>query len=563
MRKLGAVRSVLVLVAVLLLAVAVTACGNGDGGGTAKGGEITISQTSQPDSLDPALAYTLNAWEPMWLVYTPLLAYRHAEGDAGSELIPGLAEDLPEISNGGRTYRLTLRKGLRYSDGSPVKASDFEHAIKRVFILESGGSFYYEAIAGAGAFLEAGDPEGDISGIRANDETGEITIELTEPDGAFSNVLAMEFAALVPADTPFENATKDPAPGVGPYKLTKSVPNREFVLERNARFASFGIPDIPAGHLDKITTVIVPSLAKQSQDVIDNRLDYMQNPPVSDLKAEVLARFGPDGSEPQRYKEFTTLSTYFFFLNLRTPPFDDAKVREAVNIGVDKPALARLYAGELEPGCSFVPPGVPGYDESLDSGDCPWGDPKQQPDLERARQLIREAGAEGAKVTVWGLTDDPAPKVIQAYADQLNEIGLDAEPKIIDGGIYFQAVGNAKTRAQTGFANWFGDFPHPSNFFTVVDGKSIQPTNSLNLGNVDDPKINSELTALKGEADLGAATERWQELNQYLVDKAYIVPYGYRKLATFVSDRMNFEDCTLVHPVYGNDYSSFCLKASK
>jgi peptide/nickel transport system substrate-binding protein len=562
LRKFAAIRSVLVFCAALLLAIGVAACGNGDDGGTTRGGEITISQTSQPDALDPALAYTANAWEAMWLVYTPLLTYRHAEGDAGSELIPGLAEDLPEVSGDGKTYRLTLREGLEYSDGSPVKASDFEHAIKRALILESGGTPYFEAIAGAGAFLEEGDPEGDISGIRADDRTGEITIELVEPDGAFSNALAMEFAALVPGDTPFENMTKDPPPGVGPYEFTKSVPNREFVMERNGRFASFGIPDIPTGHLNKITTEIVPSLSKQTQDVIDNRLDYMQNPPVADLKADVLARFGSDGSEAQRYKEFTTLSTYFFFLNLRTPPFDNAKVREAVNVGVDKPALARLYAGELAPGCSFLPPGVPGYDESVDS-DCPWGDPLQQPDVERARQLIREAGAEGAKVTVWGLTDDPAPKVVQAFVDQLNEIGLDAEPRILDGGVYFQAVGNAKTRAQAGFANWFADFPHPSNFFTIVDGASIQPTNSLNLGNVDDPRINDELAALKGEADLGAVTDRWVELNEYLVEKAYMVPYGYRNLATFVSDRMNFEDCTLVHPLYGNDYSSFCLKADE
>src|SRR3712207_7805398 len=57
-------------------------------------------------------------------------------------------------------------------------------------------------------------------------------------------------------------------------------------------------------------------------------------------------RFGPDGTETQRYAEFPTLSTYYMFLNTSIPPFDDQKVREAVNIGLDKPAIARLYAGE-------------------------------------------------------------------------------------------------------------------------------------------------------------------------------------------------------------------------
>ena len=81
--------------------------------------------------------------------------------------------------------------------------------------------------------MEAGKPEADIPGIETDDRTGEITIKLTEPDGTFSNVLAMNFAGLVPGDTPFENLTKDPPPGIGPYKITESVPNRQFVLEKN------------------------------------------------------------------------------------------------------------------------------------------------------------------------------------------------------------------------------------------------------------------------------------------------------------------------------------------
>ena len=98
-------------------------------------------------------------------------------------------------------------------------------------------------------------------------------------------------------------------------------------------------------------------------------------------------------------------------------------------------------------------------------------------------------------MTVWGNTDDPTPKVTQAYADMLNEIGLDAEVELLDGGVYFQTIGNAETKAQTGFTNWFADFPHPLNFYFLVDGASIQPTNNQNFGNVDDPKINDEIDA--------------------------------------------------------------------
>src|SRR5688572_18951057 len=182
-------RRALVLLVAILSMLVVASCGGddddgdsggGEGSGGQKGGSVTISQTSQPDFLDPALTYTLNGIEPLWLVYIPLLTYPREEGSEGAKLIPGLAEDMPEISEDGKTYELTLRKGLKYSDGSPVKASDFEHAIKRVLNLESGGSAFFLGIEGAQDYVDASKCEGDISGIETDDKTGAITINLSE-----------------------------------------------------------------------------------------------------------------------------------------------------------------------------------------------------------------------------------------------------------------------------------------------------------------------------------------------------------------------------------------------
>ena len=560
MAKLG--RRALVLLVACLSIFVIAACGDDDddggggggGGEAAKGGSITISQTSQPDYMDPALTYTVNGIEPLWLVYTPLITYAHEEGQAGSKLIPGLAEALPEISEDGMTYKLKLRDGLKYSDGSPVKASDFEHSIKRVLNLESGGSAFYLGIEGAQDYLDAGKAEGDISGITTDDQTGDITIKLGAPDGSFTHVLGMWFAALVPSDTPFKNMTKDPPPGVGAYMVTESVPNRQFVLKRNPEYDKAPIDGIPTANIDTITTKIVKSAQRQAQDVISGKLDYMQDPPPADIKPEVKAKYS------DRYQEYTTASTYYMFMNTQVPPFDDPKVREAVNWGVDKPGLARLFAGEVAPGCSFLPPGVPGFDEALDVDDCPWGNPNEPPDLEKARTMIKDAGVDGMDVTVYGNNDDPTDKVTEAYADMLTKMGFNAKPKILDGGVYFQTIGNQKTKAQTGFANWFQDFPHPKNFMFLVDGKSIHPTNNQNFGNVDDPEITKGIAELNKEPDLTKAEDQWKDLNRKLVERAWIVPYGHRKLSTFFSERMDFDNCRIFHPVYFNDYSSWCLK---
>ena len=85
----------------------------------------------------------------LWNVYTPLLTYKHAKGKEGTQVVPGLAEEMPDISPDGKTYKLKLRPNMKYSDGTPIKASDFAYAIQRLFKADSGGSVFFDVIVGA------------------------------------------------------------------------------------------------------------------------------------------------------------------------------------------------------------------------------------------------------------------------------------------------------------------------------------------------------------------------------------------------------------------------------
>jgi peptide/nickel transport system substrate-binding protein len=535
----------------LIAALAGPGCGDDNGeqdDAARRGGSITISHTAQPDFLDPALSFTLNGWEALWIVYTPLLTYAHEEGEEGTRLIPGLAEQLPEISDDGLSYRLKLREGLGYSDGTPVKASDFEHTIKRVLALESQGTSYYQVIDGAREYVRAGRPEADIRGIDTDDSSGRIAIRLTEPSGTFQDVLAMNFAGLVPRDTPFENQTRDPPPGVGAYRITESVPNREFVLERNDRFE---LPGIPRGKLDRIRVRIVSSLERQAQDVIDGRLDFMDDPPPPDYLREIRRRYG------DRFEAFPTAVVNYFWLNVREEPFDDLRVRQAANLALDRPAIGRLVGGLFEPGCNVLPPSIPGH-ERLDS--CPGGVPADRPDPERARRLVRAAGAEGADVKVWGPNEEPAKAITVAFADMLTGIGLDAKPQLLNFAVFLQVVGDQETGAQTGFLSYSPSYPHPADYLHQFSGTSITSTANLNKGNVDDPQIPAAVTRLAREPELEAVADAWAEVDRELAEGAYAAVAGYQKLTTFMSERMNFDDCSVNHPVYAHDYSSFCLK---
>ena len=122
----------------LVASLVIAACGGGgsDSGSTSassgegeSGDTLNATYASFPDYMDPAISYTAEGWTAMGEVYIPLLTYKHADGQEGAELEPGLAKEMPKITNGGKTYTLFLRPGLKYSDGTPVKASDFKSAV--------------------------------------------------------------------------------------------------------------------------------------------------------------------------------------------------------------------------------------------------------------------------------------------------------------------------------------------------------------------------------------------------------------------------------------------------
>ncbi|HZN88294.1 MAG TPA: ABC transporter substrate-binding protein [Thermoleophilaceae bacterium] len=534
-------------------AMSVSACGDDDddggGGGSGKGSaELTVASAG-PDNADPVLFQTVQAVQVFQLVYTPLVTYAHEEGEGGTEIIPGLAEEVPEPTNGGKTYEFTLRKGLEYSDGTPVKASDFENTMKRLLKLGSVWSSFYSGIVGVPEFQEAGDFGGDIKGIETDDASGKITINLTEPDTKVLFALAEPYTAPTPAAKSPGKSLKQPPPGVGPYTLDVVDFTRKWVLTKNPRF---DLPGIPKAKFNKITVNVSDSVTKMTQDVINGDADFMTEDPTGDQLPEVRAKY------KDRYSEAPNPpNTYYFFLNHKIPPFDKKEAREAVNYALDSRALVRIFGGRLTPGCTFLPPDLVGYKNY----DCKYGDPNGPPDIAKAKQLVKESGYEGEKVTVWTNNKDPRPAIADYYRDVLNEIGFDADIKTLDQQVYFEQVGLERTKAQTGFTDWYQDYPHPGDFIDVLlSTDSLQTEVTNNQGFVSDPTLDKKLDELRPKTPEEAADE-WGALDEYAVnDQAHVAPYGYEESSSFFSERMDAQNCSGVHPVYKNDWLLFCVK---
>ena len=543
-------------VAALCLATAaaatvLVACGGGSSSSSSgkEGGEIAGTLTSFPDYLDPQLSYTLEGWEGLWNTYVPLLTYQHGNGDETTKVVPGLAESLPTISSDGKTYTLTLRKGVKYSDGTPVKASDFPYAIQRLFKLDSGGAPFFENIVGATDYADG--KADSISGIQADDATGKITIQLEKPSGTFIYELGLMFAAPVPQSTPLDkDQTNTPPPSTGPFMITNVDAPNSYTLERNPQFKTLqaaGASDVPDAHVDKITVTQNKNQSAQATAIQQNQNDFMVDPPPADLLPQIESQY----SDRFRFQE--SINTYYFWMNMTTPPFNNLQVRQAVNYAIDPAALTRIFGGRLHPSQQILPPGMPGYQEyKLYPG----------PDLNKAKALIAQAHPSDMDITVW-TDDEPDRKRIGAYyQDVLNQLGFHTTLKIIGGDIYFTTIGNLKTPdLDTGFADWFQDYPHPNDFFEpLLSGDSIHPTNNNNYSQTDIPELNTKIADLdtKQLSDPGVE-DQYAALDKSYMEQAAWAPYGNEKFTTFTSDRINFDsvDFSLL---FNLDYTSFQLK---
>lgn len=547
MTKLRSSFAVLALAAVASFAL--VSCGDSDSGGSGDGGggTLNITYSGPPDYLDPALSYTAEGWTAMNEVYIPLLTYKHANGPAGSEVVPGLAKELPKITNGGKTYTLFLRPGLKYSDGTPVKASDFPFAVERMIELTSGGTPFYTGIVGAEEFAET--KEGGIPGIKTNDQTGEIVINLTNPRGTFTNELGLMFVAPLPQDTPIEDLSADPPPGTGPYYITKVQSGKGWEYERNPQWAkanSKAMPEYPTGTIDSAKVTTVSNAQSQVDDVEQGTFDWMQNLIPADRFAEVKNEF-----EGSQLRIEPTISIYYFWMNTTEAPFDDVKVRQAVNYAVNSAALERIYAGQLKGVRQILPPGMPGHEE-FDL--YPY-------DLAKAKQMIKEANPSDMDITVWGDTESPNDEAAEYLDGVLQELGFNTTLKILNAENYFTVIGNATTEnLDVGWSDWFQDYPHPNDFFQpLLAGESILPNNNGNFAKIDDPALNRKITEL-GEEELGPEQEAaYAELDEEFMEQAPWAPYGALTVSTFVSDAIDL-DKVIFNITLGQYLTSFEFK---
>ncbi len=559
MRGRSAVVPVAVIAVGLTLVVSACAVGGGKGAGSPQPSARSTGKTfpvlkvvmGTTDSMDPGLAYGLVSWQLFQDVYLGLVVKAHVSCRTGNctKIEPGLATSIGDVTKGGRVYKFTLRKGLKYSDGTPIKASDFKNTIIRDFNLHSRGIGFYANIVGVDACEANPTTCSAISGIVTNDRARTIEIELKQPESDFEYILALPFSSPVPSSTPHTGQENPPPPASGPYYVASYEPSRSFVLRRNPNWKDGEIPAVPNGNPDKVVGTMTDDATRSASYVESGQYDYDGNLLPSDQLSELQSKYG------DRIRLSTTASTYYFFMNERTPPFDNLEVRRAVNYAVDRQSLVRLRGGLGQATENFLPPSYPQY-EKIDP--YPY-------DLEKAKRLVAKSGTKGMKVTVYTISDVTFDKAAGEYLQGvLESLGYRAGIRELSAAGYFTIIGNQKTKAQIGFATWFEDYPYPTDWFNVLQyGPAIRKVGNNNNSNVDIPSMNREMNRLAhlppARAFSASTNAAWAKIDRDLmVEYATEVPYLHGTLTSFFSSRMD-PSCAVFDDSQ-DDLAQFCLK---
>jgi YVTN family beta-propeller protein len=509
------------------------------------GGTLRIAMQADPDSLDPALAFSPFSWAIENATCVKLVNYPDRPAPAGGQLEPEVAKSLPRLSSDGRTYTFRLRRGFRFSPPSnqPVTAQTFKFAIERALSPRMNGPArqFMSDVVGIHAF--AAGKAAHISGVVMHGDT--LSIHLTKPAGDFVSRIALPFFCAVPSNTPLDPRGVRVVPAAGPYYLDAATPHQGAVLLRNPNYH-----DRRPHHFARIA--ITYGVKRQTVDakVEAGEVDYGIGTSDPHDSPRLAARYGRGSAAAKngRQQYFTTPAPAvdFLVLNTHRPLFADARLRRAANYAIDRSALARLgnpyVSGFPEtPTDQYLPPAMPGF---RDAHVYPL-----HPDLTAARRLAGTRSRTGVLLTC---SESPCPELAQVVKTDLAAIGISLVVRVVPLSGLFGLLSNPKAYDVAISLGWIADYLDPSDFLNyamatqgvVGPGFHEEPWTRRLVAAAQITGPRRYLTYGRLDAELARDAAPW-------------VAFGNFALHDFFSARIG---CQIFQPVTGVDLAALCLR---
>jgi peptide/nickel transport system substrate-binding protein len=539
-----------------VLALGLAACGGGsddngggDGGGssafdaavskvvnpsTKTGGTLKYVITDAPDSMDPGNTYYAYNWDFTRYFARALLTFDPKPGEAGLKVVPDLAEGLGEPSDGGKTWTYKIRKGVKYEDGTEVKAEDIKYAIARSNYTDElqGGPHYFTQ------YLDAGDYKGpykdknldDFKGVETPDDYT-LVFKLNQPFYEFDYLLTNPQTSPVPKAKDTGLKYQEHPVSTGPYMFENHSIGKSFALVKNPQWNAAADP------LRKQLVDRVELTMKVTGADIDNRLlAGTEHLMLAGTGAEAAARAKILSSDSLKKNSDNPLTGFlrYAMLSTKVKPFDNIECRKAVQYAMDRTAVQGAYGGPVagDIGTTALPPTETGYTK-YDL----YATPDNKGDVNKAKAALQACGQPNGFETNIAVRGDRDKEVAagEALQQSLAKVGIKAQIKKYPSGDYSsQYAGKPafvhKEKLGIIIAGWGSDWPTGFGFLSqIAHSKAIKASSNYNEMELEDPAIDKLLDDGAKTEDIAQREQMWSQVDKKIMESAALVPFIYEK----------------------------------
>ncbi|MEU9143128.1 ABC transporter substrate-binding protein [Streptomyces sp. NPDC048349] len=512
-----------------------------------KGGELKFVGTQEADSWDPQRGYYGFMWDFSRYYTRQLVSYKPAPGEQSTELVPDLATAKAEISDGGKTYKYTLKDNVTWEDGTPVTAQDIKYGIERTWAQDviSGGPVYLMQVLDPkteypGPYKDTAPDKLGLKAIETPDAKT-IIFKLPAPNGDFEQMLAMPAASPVKQekDTAAKYGLKPFSSG--PYKIDSYEPNKSMKLSRNENWKPES-DSIRKALPDSISVTFMANADDMDKRLMNGEFDL-------DINATGIGQAARATALKDHKDNLDNGQTGFIryaVMPQTVAPFDNIECRKAVIYAADKKSLQTARGGPQAGGDiapNMLPLGIKGSDGKYDPYEVLKNDGK--PNLEKAKEALKACGKESGFKTTIAVRNNKPVEVATAVSLQnaLKQVGIEADVDQFDGAQTSGIIGSPKVVKEKGYGiiimGWGADFPTGQGFSQpLVDGRFILQSGNNNFSELNDPAINKLFDDAIAETDPNKAGEIYKAMNQKVSEAAVYLPFVYDKTITWRSSRL-------------------------
>ncbi|WP_128379615.1 ABC transporter substrate-binding protein [Streptomyces cavernae] len=507
--------------------------------GAKPGGTVTVLQRDSFAHLDPGQIYVSDEMSLSQLIHRGLTGYKATSDDGKKhEVVGDLATDSGTTTDGGKTWKYTLKDGIKWADGSPITSADVRHTFERTFapFVANGPTYIQQWLADKPGteyrnLLKDGPYKGKSlpDSILETPDDKTIVFHFKKPKPDLPYALAMAGYSMVSKKKDTKEKYDKAPMTAGPYKIQEFKSGKSMVLVKNTNWDAKTDP-IRHQYIDQFNFQFNKQFEDSTKAILD---DSGANATAVSFSNEVdagnLSKILSDSAMKSR-----TISGYQPYvgqmnINLSQPEMQDKTVREAIAYALPITPFVRASGGTQarEVAGGLISPTVSGYNPEFD----PFGKKKKPAgDPAKGKELLEKAGKVGLKLTFGYINTPEGQQYSTAMAAGLEKAGFDVQRQEIPAETYYDQVSKVKNNFDIFHTAWGADWPSASTVIPpLYDGRQIADGAS-NYSHINDQKVNADIDAASEITDPAKAAEAWNKINEYIVkDVVSNIPTAYYK----------------------------------